>query len=76
MVNSEAVGSSLLTTGSLEKIISPIIVLKRELLPAPIDPMTQTNSPFLTVKPRFLRINSYFGGGESVTCSGVASSCP
>ena len=66
MENLEAVGSSLLTTGSFEKIMSPITVLKRELLPDPMEPITQTNSPCLTVKPRFLRINSFFASGASV----------
>ena len=65
MENLEAVGSSLLTTGSFEKIMSPITVLKRELLPDPMEPITHTNSPCLTVKPRFLRINSFLASGAS-----------
>ena len=55
---SEAVGSSLLTKESLEYIMSPITVLRRELLPDPTDPMIHTNSPFLIDKSRLLRIKS------------------
>jgi hypothetical protein len=53
--------------------MSPIRVLKRELLPDPIGPIMQTNSPFFTEKLRFLRMNSCFTSGASAVASSVPS---
>jgi len=53
--------------------MSPIIVLKRELLPDPIGPIIQTNSPLFTEKLRFLRMNSCFTSGASAVASSVPS---
>lgn len=49
--------------------MSPQIVLKRELLPDPMAPIMQTNSPLFMVKLRDLRMNSYFSGAASTAAS-------
>jgi len=46
--------------------MSPIMELRRELLPDPTAPITQTNSPFLMVRLRLLRIKSSFSFAKSI----------
>jgi hypothetical protein len=54
--------------------MSPIIELKRELLPDPTAPMTQTNSPFLMEMPRSLRMKASFSFGTSTASDTLISS--
>lgn len=55
--------------------MSPITVLRRELFPAPTEPITQTNSPFLIFRLRLFKMKSSFTSAAAVSGEAASSSC-